>query len=456
MNFLAGQKLVKQKEFGKALDIFLNLKQSTTKDIRVFFYLGIIYFELNEFNKSIFFYEKYLKEKPNAENALYNLAIVRQSIGDLKIAKQIYLKLINLNNSSLRPYLGLLTLDENFLTEENYKNIYSIVKTRNLSIYDKGIINFILSKKEKKNKNYSKEIKYLQKFHQNIFNSNYDYNKSSQFYYEKIIKEKYDKIEFINNIENNFEKKQWHPIFIVGLPRSGSTLIESILTSGLDKIYSCGESHIINMSILEQIGPIINSKNFDITNFEFKIDMGNFQNSVLNKYSKYNPIKKFENKIFLDKSLENFLNIDIILKLFPEAKFLHTHRNITDSIISIYQSMLPELSWTHKINDIMSYIDSYKNIILYFKSKYPENIIDIELEEFTNKNEQITKKIYKFCNLKWSEDVLKFYKRDDLSSKTLSFVQIRKKISKYDKNKYQPYSYLLNDFKKKFKWIDKN
>ena len=210
------------------------------------------------------------------------------------------------------------------------------------------------------------------------------------------------------------------------------------------------------MSILEQIGPIINSKNFDITNFEFKIDMGNFQNSVLNKYSKYNPIKKFENKIFLDKSLENFLNIDIILKLFPEAKFLHTHRNITDSIISIYQSMLPELSWTHKINDIMSYIDSYKNIILYFKSKYPENIIDIELEEFTNKNEQITKKIYKFCNLKWSEDVLKFYKRDDLSSKTLSFVQIRKKISKYDKNKYQPYSYLLNDFKKKFKWIDKN
>ena len=144
MNFLAGQKLVKQKEFGKALDIFLNLKQSTTKDIRVFFYLGIIYFELNEFNKSIFFYEKYLKEKPNAENALYNLAIVRQSIGDLKIAKQIYLKLINLNNSSLRPYLGLLTLDENFLTEENYKNIYSIVKTQNLSIYDKGIINFIL------------------------------------------------------------------------------------------------------------------------------------------------------------------------------------------------------------------------------------------------------------------------------------------------------------------------
>ena len=59
MNFLTGQKLVAQKEFGKALDIFLNLKD---KNDFILFYLGLIYFELNSFDKSIYYYSKFLKK----------------------------------------------------------------------------------------------------------------------------------------------------------------------------------------------------------------------------------------------------------------------------------------------------------------------------------------------------------------------------------------------------------
>ena len=254
MNFLLGQKLVKQKEFGKALNIFLNLENNQDKDIRVFFYLGIIYFELNDFNKSIFFYNKFLKEEPNSKNALLNLAIVKQSIGKINEAKKIYLRLIDIDESKLSPYFGLLTLDESYLTDKNYTNINKIKKNQNLNYYEKGIVNFILSKKEKKKKNFKKEIEYLKNFHLNIFNSNYDYNTSSQFYYDHIIKKNFNKIEFINENKNEFKNNKLQPIFVIGLPRSGSTLIESILTSGTDKIKSCGESHVVNTSILDQIG----------------------------------------------------------------------------------------------------------------------------------------------------------------------------------------------------------
>jgi tetratricopeptide (TPR) repeat protein len=455
MNFLLGQKLVKQKEFGKALNIFLNLKKNQDKDIRIFFYLGIIYFELNDFNKSIFFYLKYLKKEPNSKNALLNLAIVKQSIGEIDEAKKIYLKLIDIDESKLKPYFGLLTLDENYLTDKDYININKIKKSQNLSLYEKGIVSFILSKKEKKNKNFKKEIEYLKDFHLNIFNSNYDYNISSQFYYEHVIKQKYNKIEFINKNKNHYNHK-FQPIFIIGLPRSGSTLIESILTSGVKKIKSCGESHVINTTILEQIGPKIYTKSFDIKKFIFQIDNNIFQDTVLNKYSNFNVINDKENYFFIDKSLENFFNIDIILNSFPKAKFLHTFRNSTDSIISIYQSMLPELSWTHSIDDILNYIENYHKVISYFKLKYPNKILDISLEEFTEKNEKITKKIYKFCDLKWNKNVLEFYKRDDLYSKTLSFSQIRKKITDYNKKKYKSYFNLLNEYQEKYKWININ
>ena len=88
MDILIGEKLIKQKEFGKALNIFTKLEKKNIKDKRVFFYLGIIYFELNNIHKSIRYYDKYLKEDPNSIITLHRLAAAKQSIGELEAAKK--------------------------------------------------------------------------------------------------------------------------------------------------------------------------------------------------------------------------------------------------------------------------------------------------------------------------------------------------------------------------------
>lgn len=452
MNFQLGQTLIKRKEFGKALKIFLDLKKNSS-DIKILFYLGKIYFELNNFNKSIFYYKKFLKKEPDSTNVLYNLALANQSTGKIESARKIYLKLIKLDTNKIRAYFGLFTLSSDYITDDDYKDIISIKVNQKLSIYEEGIVNFILSKKEKKNKNYQKEIKYLKDFHLNVFNSNYTYNMSSQFYYNKIISKFYNKIKIIKNYEITIEDNKISPIFIIGLPRSGSTLMESILTSGKKKIFSYGETHVFNMSILEQIGPEIFKTNFNIDNFEFQIDIKELNESITGRYLQFNQDTKKNSEIFIDKSLENFFNIEMILNIFPRAKFLHTFRNPLDSIISIYQSMLPELSWVHTIENILIYLNNYYEVLNYFKSKYPGIIMDINLEKFTKNNEEMAKEIYKFCDLNWDRETLDFYKRDDLHSKTLSFQQIRKKISKYDDKKYQPYHDLLNDYKNKYRWL---
>ena len=98
--------------------------------------------------------------------------------------------------------------------------------------------------------------------------------------------------------------------------------------------------------------------------------------------------------------------------------------------------MLPELSWAHSIENIVTYVNDYINVINYYKYKYTNKIMDINLEKFTKNSENVSKEIYKFCGLNWNKDVLNFYKRDNLNVKTLSFTQIRKKISKYDEKKY--------------------
>ena len=452
MNYLTGQKLVKQKQFGKALKIFLDLLKNGNKEIGVFFYLGRIYSEFGDYKKSISYYEKCLTIDPNSINTLFNLAILKHNIGEINSAQKIYIKLINLNKNNISSYFGLYTLNPSFISEKYYQNMIELLESGEISIYEKSLINFLLSKKEKKDNNYQKEIEYLDNFHSMCFKSNFDYNNQSEFYYKKIISKFYNKIEFDNININN--KNHYSPLFIIGLPRSGSTLIESILTSGDLEIKSFGESNFINMSILQQIGSEIYNKDFILENFEFKIDFKKIYDSIVEKYSQSSFDNDKKLNLFIDKSLENFHNIEIILKIFPKAKFLHTFRNSKDAVISIYQSMLSELSWTHKIEDILDYVASYKNIINYFKKKYPDKIMDIDLEELTTGSEKISKKIFNFCELKWNSQVLDFYKRDNLFSKTISSTQIRKKIYSYDKFKYKDYFYLLEKFKNEYPWME--
>ena len=454
MELLLGQKLLAQKEYSKALNIFLNLKASDPSNNEILFYLGLIYFELNNFDKSIYYYNNFLEKNPNSIKALYNIAFLKQSIGEIESAKAIYNKLIEKDKNKVRPYYGLFTLNSNNLNDKEFENILKLKNNFEHSIFEKGIINYLLSKKEKKNKLTSKELEYLKESHSLIYNSKKVYNDSSQFYHNQILNKFYDKVKFSNNKKISIGNK-FYPIYIIGLPRSGSTLIEAIISSSDSKnINSLGECHVVNTSILQQIGPKIYKDDFDIKNFNFEINLNILSETIHEKYSNFNNENKLNEQVIIDKSLENFFNIDAILKIYPHAKFLHTFRNPLDSIISIYQSLLPELSWAHSIENITSYVDNYINVINYYKNKYPDVIMDVDLEQFTQNSENISKEIYKFCGLNWNKEVLKFYKRNNLNVKTLSFSQIRNKVSKYDKKKYQPYFHLLEKFKIKFNWLN--
>jgi hypothetical protein len=235
--------------------------------------------------------------------------------------------------------------------------------------------------------------------------------------------------------------KDIQPIFIIGLPRSGSTLIESLFVQNNDDCYSYGESSIFDFAIFNQIKKNILTKDYDYKNFNISINPDILLNNLENIYS-YS-----DKKILVDKSLENFFYIDLILKIFPKAKFIHTFRDKFDSIIAIYQSMLIYLPWSHSIDNISKYILNYEKNINYFKKKYSDKILDIKLEDFTSDPKSYLKSIFQFCNVKPSEDLLNFNNDNDndIFSKTSSFLQIRQGIQKYNYDKYKPYYFLIKN-----------
>ncbi len=106
--------------------------------------------------------------------------------------------------------------------------------------------------------------------------------------------------------------------------------------------------------------------------------------------------------------------------------------------------MLPELSWTLSLKNINNYVSNYQETIFYFKKKYPNKIFEVDLDEFTTNVVKGSKDLFKFCELNWNDEILNFYKRKDLFSKTISSSQIRKEISQKHKSSYHKYHFLLD------------
>ena len=450
MDIETGKKFVRERNYLEAEKIFLNLLNKDKDLMLVNYFLGIIYFELQNYKKSKFHYESSLKFNPNSKEILINLAYLEQSYGKLEEAKDIYQKLLTLNPYYIETYYRIYLLNSDYLKEEYESFFIEIINKENVTLHERALANYLLSKIEKKRDKYESEINYLKKSHLDIFNSKKNYNLQSNFYYQEIISKKFEEIIFSNIKKKHFNFEKYFPIFIVGLPRSGSTLVETILSDN-DKIKGLGENYVINMAVLNQISGKIFANNFDKKNFELSIDCTELESFVLKKFK--NLFEFNENIRFVDKTLENFFNIDIILNLFPNAKFLHCFRNLNDAVIAIFQSLLPTLSWTHNLDDILNYIDDYLKIIKFFKKKYPDKIMDIKLENLTEDNEKIGKKIFNFCNLDWNNRSLNFSKKKDLQIKTTSNVQLREKVTNYDYDKYKQYKFILNDYTKKYKWL---
>ena len=432
-----GLKKFQERKFCEALNIFNNLIKLNPNDGDLLFTLGNIYYSLNDLNISSLYFERSLKIFPKSQTIMNNYGLTLQSLGQFDKAKELFRNLIKLNPNNIKAYYRLFRMNlENF--EKDYLDKVKLLETSsNLNLEDKGLISFIISKFEK-NKNIKNEIKFLNYAHEYQFNSQQLYNQKKIEFYTKIMANNFSNLNFLNKDTKVKLLENKKPIFIIGLPRSGSTLIESLLTRNEQRFYSYGESSIFDISIFNQIEKNILTKCYDSNNFKISVDKEKFLNSINNTYSYSN------NELIIDKSLENFFYIDLILKIFPEAKFIHTFRNTLDNAIAIYQSMLIYMPWTHSIENISKYILNYKKIMSHFKKKYPEKILDIELEDFTNNPNIHSKRIFNFCNIPITDNILEFHDYENFVSKTSSFMQVRNKIQKYDKNKYKSYYYLID------------
>ena len=431
-------------EYKKAVTCYEKALKIQPNKINVYNNLGIIFQEYGEMEKAINCYKQLSQIQPNSAYAHQNLGRLYIVLGDFKKAIVSYSEALKFDPDNLVYYYHLVNLKKEILNPDLKEKIEKILVSENCTKKNKAYGNFLLSKFELINKNCEQELHYLLKGHQLFLESKETkINKQIEFWLKELPEQK----ELINfNIDKKNIKKspyQIQPIFIVGVPRCGSTLVEKIITSGKKSIPAGEEVGIIGTFIKKMMV----KKQFLNSGIE------EFQIKLSKIYKEKNLIKKESDYAFTDKTLDNFFYIAFIREIFPNAKIINCKRNALSSIMSILQNNLPAVPWAHNLDHIFQYFDIYYNQINKFKKKFPNFIYELELDNLINNPVKESQSLMNFCGLKWDKKCLEFYKRKDLLSKTTSNVQIRKAINKDSVNKYLPYKQLLIKYGEKYNWF---
>ena len=227
-----------------------------------------------------------------------------------------------------------------------------------------------------------------------------------------------------------FKAAPCQPIFILGMPRSGTTLVEQIIACH-SKVNAAGE-----LSLLNDYDHLIRSGVMAINSSKL-IDLRNTYLTKIKKLSKYKPF-------VTDKTPQNFLYIGLILKVLPEAKIVHVTRNPAATCWSCFKHYFPgkDLSYSYNLNDAVGYYKMYQELIRFWDRHYGGQIYHLNYERLTIEQEIETRKLIEHLELGW-EDACLSPEENRRSIRTASQLQVTKKVYKGSSDAWRKYEKFL-------------
>ncbi len=400
--------------------------------------LGIVLRDLSELKEAELSLRKAIQIEPNFANALYNLGNILSDIGKLDEAKIYYIKAVELNPDFSQAHcnLGAILIDQGKFKEAEISLIKAIqINPKLTSIYyylsklKNSINNKIL-----KDKIFSKNILYNQsKRNQvdiyfaraNILHAEKKYLDSAKYLRlgNKLKLElKPSNPEILINrsklllieskkqkIIQETDKDCPESIFIVGMPRSGSTLVESILSMNKN-VNDLGEVNFLEKSFLEW-----NKTNKEYTLAELYWKKVNFRSNKLN--------------ITTNKYLYNYQYSGIILNQIPNSKIIHCYRNPLDNILSIYRAhFAKENNYSSSLTDCAKvYLDQEKIMTIY-KNRFRSKIYELNYDLLVKNPNKGIQSLISWLGWKWEHSYLSPH-LNQRSVSTASSVQVRSPIN---------------------------
>ena len=405
-----------------------------------------------DLEKALHHYQEAISIEPNFPEAHYSLGTVFSSLGQKDESMKSYEKALELRSDYVEAHNALSTIKKYKKNDPQIKQMKNLLKQTNLMLSDKISLNFALAKASEDLENHKDFFKFL--------------NEGNHLNKEKLNYSIDSDLEGISNIRNifinskgsapksNLKKGMPRPIFIVGMPRSGTSLVEQIISSHTE-VYGAGELDFLSRSILKEIHTEVYGageldflsknvlKEIKPDNIK-KIYSKEFFEKITNNY--YRSLSSFNisEDIFTDKMPLNFRFIGFILSAFPGAKIVHLKRDPIATCWSIYKHYFKSNGngYASNFDDLSSYYLMYKGLMDFWHKTFPNQIYDISYEDLTLSQEKETRKLLNYCDLSWDDRCLYFHKNTRAVHTTSGF-QVREKMYQGSSEAWRKYEQYL-------------
>jgi len=391
--------------------------------------LGAVFQELNQFDKAIEQYKKAIIINPEYAQAFNNLGCSCEILGFKDEALIHYEKAIACNPKFAEAYRNLSNIKKFTEKDPQIGQMQSLNSSSDVSLSEKVQLNFALAKVNENLGNNDKFFKFLNEGNRlRKQELNYSFTESKNFH-SILLKVFSAPLPLMK--KSSLKTSNIRPIFIVGMPRSGTSLVEQIIASH-HNVHGAGE--LTNFK--EIISPILESHlNQNKEAFLIK-DLLSIRKQYLDSLSRLNVLET----VITDKMPTNFRLIGFILSAFPEAKIIHLKRDARATCWSIYKHYFSSGNgFTFNQDDLAKFYALYRELMDFWHELFPGKIYDINYEKLTTNQKDETKKLLEYCDLEWDENCLNFH-TNKRAIKTASASQVRKKMyqgSSEDWKKYE-------------------
>jgi hypothetical protein len=210
------------------------------------------------------------------------------------------------------------------------------------------------------------------------------------------------------------------PVFIVGLPRSGTTLIEQIL-AGHSQVFGAGE-----LKLAQDTMAALGGDGIDSIEGLRRLDRPTAQRLASRHLERLRGLSGIALRI-VDKMPDNYLYLGLLASLFPRAKFIHCRRDLRDVAVSCWLTHFREIRWTNDQEHIASRFHEYQRIMEHWRKVLPAPLLEVDYEQTVADLEGVARKLVDWCGLAWEPACLEFH-QVKRPVRTVSAVQVRQPV----------------------------
>lgn len=409
-------------QFKPARDLAIGLIDKNLGSAQLHVELGMLLSRMRQFDKAILAYEKALALEPGNSDILFSLATLNRYCGKLDLAEEHVNKCLALNARDceaqlFRSHLTTATPGANHVDE------LTALLSSNLPEHPgKSQLFYALAKEYEDLGQYDHSFESLQRGAQSR-RRHMQYSVADDERAMQKIVDTYDRSKF-HDLSGGHDTQA--PIFIVGLPRSGSTLVERMLSSHAD-VSSIGEVNNFARALIDLV--VQHDRNAARNKLEL-IDASthiNWRELGVN-YIRSVEVLEIDTPRFIDKLPLNFLYAGLIRLALPNARIIHVVRHPMAVCYSIYKHWFKDAyPFSYDLTDMGRYYAAYARLMRHWHSVMPDSIIEVSYEQLVSDARKECRRLTEACGLPWDERCMEFV-TNEAPVMTASAVQVRKPV----------------------------